>query len=77
MRFLGELAQARNDGIDIERASTTLQCPTCMHARIVDYTASYYPLKRATRALRDRRRDRLREGKQRLRCLGTKNHNTC
>ena len=23
MRFLGELAQARNDGIDIERASTT------------------------------------------------------
>ena len=22
MRFLGELAQARNDGIDIERAST-------------------------------------------------------
>ena len=22
-RFLGELAQARNDGIDIERASTT------------------------------------------------------
>ena len=23
MRFLGELSQARNDGIDIERASTT------------------------------------------------------
>jgi hypothetical protein len=23
MRFLGELAQARNDGIDIERANTT------------------------------------------------------
>jgi hypothetical protein len=31
MRFLGELAQARNDGIDIERASTTYVVDVVLH----------------------------------------------
>ena len=40
MRFLGELAQARNDGVDLERASATWSTSsfTSYHA-----TASYSP----------------------------------
>ena len=38
MRFLGELAQARNDGIDIERASTHATWSfTSYHGQLLHY----------------------------------------
>ena len=40
MRFLGELAQARNDGIDIERASTTWSTSsfTSYHGQLLSHS---------------------------------------
>jgi hypothetical protein len=42
MRFLGELAQARNDGIDIERASTTWSTSsfTSYHGQLLSLAGS-------------------------------------
>jgi hypothetical protein len=42
MRFLGELAQARNDGIDIERASTTWSTSSfCYHGQLLSLAVQW------------------------------------
>ena len=50
MRFLGELSQARNDGIDIERASATWSTSS--------FTSYHGQLRLAGRAVGGRDRDR-------------------
>ena len=41
MRFLGELAQARNNGIDIERASTTWLSFTSYHGQLLSLAVQW------------------------------------
>ena len=61
MRFLGELAQARNDGIDIERASTTWSTSsfTSYHGQLLSLAVQWGVAIEIERAIKKEERELL------------------
>ena len=62
MRFLGELSQARNDGIDIERASTTWSTSsfTSYHGQLLSLAVQWGSRSRSSGRSRRARASRVR-----------------